>query len=112
MDIKIPKVFIVKIPEKWIDGEWIEKYSPVKAERYGQAIKILGKGNRLLVDDIEAIEKGLEDFKVYDYLLLSGSPIQMGIAAHTAMKKTGGAVKFLTWDGRINDYKVQEVICG
>lgn len=33
-----------------------------------------------------------------DYLLLTGDPIAIGVAASVAAKKTGGILNFLKWD--------------
>lgn len=108
----VMRVFIVKVPENYVDGRWVPKYAPSKAERYGKIVKLLNSGPSLMVDDIAEIERGLRDFNDGDYLILAGSPVQMGVAAHVALRRMNGApVKFLTWDNRMQEYLVQEVIC-
>lgn len=111
MDIKRPRVFIVKIPEKYQDGTWVPKLSPVEAERFGTVKLILGSGRKLTVEDTPIIKAALDDFTTDDFLVLMGSPLQIGLATHFAMERTDGKVTFLIWDHYIKDYKMQEIDC-
>lgn len=114
LKLNLMRVFVVKVPETFQNGKWVPKFTPVKAEAFGRIIKLLGSGASLVVDDYNSLQKGLNDFNEDDYLLLLGSPLQMGIATHIAMRNigAGGIIKFLVWDNFDKSYNVQEVLCG
>lgn len=50
------------------------------------------------------LRRGLRDFTVRDFLLLSGSPVSIGIACAIAAEKTGGQYNVLKWDGQERRY--------
>ncbi len=110
MDIRTARVLVVKIPEYKQEGKWIPRIAPTEAERFGKVEVVLDSGVRSITDELPIIEAAFENFTKDDYLVLMGSPIQMGMATYFAMLKTGGRVKFLIWQNYIQDYKVQEVI--
>lgn len=94
------RVFIVKIPEFFDtdDGRWKPKFIPREADNYGLVKVLIPNGQYMIEDEISFIEDGLKGFSENDYLVLMGSPIQMGIATHIAMVKANGNVRFLIWD--------------
>ena len=106
------RVFVVKVPERFVDGQWIEKFMLAEAEKFGEVIRILGKGNNYIVNEIPVIQEALKDFTEDDFLILAGSPLQMGIAAYIAIKKTEGRMKFLVWDNLKKTYSLEAIYCG
>ncbi len=105
------RVFIVKIPEFFdTDGRWKPKFVPRGAEKFGTVKLLIPSGQHLIEEEFQSIKLGLEDFTENDYLILMGSPIQMGLATHIAMKRTGGKVQFLNWNRKRNGGEYDIVI--
>jgi len=58
---------------------------------------------------VEQVRRNLADFTAADYLLLSGSPVAIGVATALAVSKTGGTVKMLRWQRKTSCYEEQLV---
>lgn len=50
------------------------------------------------------LQYGLRHFTARDFLLLSGSPVSIGLAFAIAAEKTGGQFNILKWDNQERQY--------
>lgn len=80
-------VFVVQDP----DGKEI-----TDAKSFG-TIKVILTGRESTSQAIALLKDALKDFKPWDYLLLVGRSINMGIAVHLASVQTGGLLNILVW---------------
>lgn len=58
---------------------------------------------------VTALKEQMSDFTQDDYLIAIGSPMSIAISAGIAFRKTGGALKLLTWDKRERTYMLNEI---
>lgn len=50
----------------------------------------------------------LKDYREGDYLLMTGSPLMMSLAACIAAEMNQGRVRLLNWDNLLREYTVEE----
>ena len=100
-----------------VTRELIPKFDLSDAEVFGDLTFLLGDRaqpwrpndeGHLQVSTVilDEIEDRIADFCDDDFLLLTGNPILIGIAAHLAWVTNDGRVKFLQWHGRDRRYMV------
>lgn len=80
-------------------------YAP--ATRFGAIEFLWPPGFQLQADATSAVaslDSALSDAAAGDYLLMTGDPSIMGLAAVLMARKTGGVLNFLKWDNALRDY--------
>ena len=91
-------VYVVQKPDK--------KKNILSATEYGELDFILSASDNIMYDP-EMVTSNIRDslllFDDYDYLLLIGDPIAIGIATHFALLNNKKRAKILKWDNR--EYK-------
>ncbi|TAK94337.1 hypothetical protein EPO05_06480 [Patescibacteria group bacterium] len=55
------------------------------------------------------LQDAMEGFTSIDFLLLIGSPINIALAAHIALRKLG-SVNFLVWDRTNYRYNIERIV--
>ncbi|MNV86368.1 hypothetical protein D3C71_1803970 [compost metagenome] len=102
----MPRVFVVQVPSRREDGEWVAKYDLSPAEAFGEIVPILPPGNvpidptptrRRLVDALRAFDRHS------DYLLLLGDPVAIAQAV-SVLSAEPGRISVLKWDRRTATY--------
>lgn len=78
------------------------------ARAFGK-LKILLSGHETIREAAVVLRDKLSGFTGQDYLLLVGSAINMGLAAHIAFTVAKGKVNFLVWNKENWAYKVESV---
>lgn len=80
-------------------------YAP--ATRFGKVEFLWPPGFQLQADAASAVaslDTALTDATADDYLLLTGDPSVMGLAAVLMARRTNGRLNFLKWDNALRDY--------
>jgi hypothetical protein len=54
---------------------------------------------------VETIRSNLAEFTADDYLLLTGSPVAIGVAVALAAARVGGRLKMLRWQRSLKSYE-------
>jgi hypothetical protein len=89
-----------------VTGRPRPKFNLAPAERYGEVVCLLGWSDD--TSDPAALVWFLRDklrgFTDEDYLLMTGDPNAMSIAACLAAEKNDGRVKILSWDNGRREY--------
>ncbi len=113
------RVYVVQQPmmRDRSTSELVPKFDLSDAKVFGELVFLLGDRARpwrpndeghlqVSAGILDEIEDRLADFGDDDFLLLTGNPILIGIAAHLAWEINGGRVWFLQWHGRDRRYMV------
>lgn len=72
-------------------------------------LKLLLTGHETIREAAAVLRDKLSNFTEQDYLLMIGSAINMGLAAHIALSATNGKANFLVWSKESWSYKVESV---
>lgn len=72
-------------------------------------LKVLLTGHETIREAAVALRDKLKFFTDQDYLLMVGSAINMGLAAHCALAANSGKANFLVWNKESWSYKVESV---
>jgi hypothetical protein len=109
---RIPVVYVVQEPMilDRATGRVRPRFSLDPAKRYGTISILLGwseevKDSRHL---LWILRDRLKDYSDGDYILMTGSPTMMAIAACVAAEFNMGRVKLLNWDNLTRQYEVEE----
>lgn len=78
------------------------------ARAFGK-LRVLLTGHETIREAAAVLRDKLVGFTEHDYLLLVGSAINMGLAAHIALAITKGKVNFLVWNKENWSYKVESI---
>mgnify|MGYP001290760131 CR=1 FL=1 len=81
------------------------------AKKYGRLQVLLtpsdlNKGSTFIASKIS---RQLSSIQPYDYLLLIGDPVAIGIATHLALHFTHGLVNVLKWDRHTYEYNTERM---
>lgn len=105
-------VYAIQEPLKYVPGmsKPVHKFSLEPALKWGERVVTLlqwgeTKSPLNMAQMHESLARGLKDFTEDDYLLLSGNPVAIGLAAMIASDLTGGKVKMLTYNKREQAYE-------
>ena len=88
------------------------KINIMGASNYGQFKFLLPEFSQMIFSPgplIFKLRKGLKNFKVGDYLLLTGDPAIIGVACSIVADKTGGKFNLLKWDRQEKTYYPIEI---
>ena len=83
------------------------KINIMGASNYGQFKFMLPEFSQMIFSPgplIYKLRQGLKDFKVRDYLLLTGDPALIGVACSIVSDMTGGKYNILKWDKQERKY--------
>lgn len=104
------RVFVVQRQQRKDEttGELVSKFDVTPAEEYGDIIDILSPSAAPFHPPavLGQMHQVLKSFCDDDYLLLTGNPVLIGLAAAIAADYNGGAVNFLQWSGKEKRYLV------
>lgn len=103
------RVFVVQRPSfrDKATNEWKDKYDLSAAAQYGDLAYLLGtRGNipQSTPATVRLLQEKLRDFTSEDYLVAIGDPVAIAAAAVIAAGRTGGMLRVLKWDRRIEGY--------
>jgi len=100
-------VYIVQ-DQKSVDrfGQLSSKFDFSSAEKYGELRYILKPSSSPfdLESSLRRIHRILSDFTEEDYLVLTGSPVLLGLCVAIAADYTDGNVSMLQWSGAKQSY--------
>ena len=88
------------------------KINILGASNYGQFKFLLPEFSQMIFSPgplIFKLRKGLKDFKIGDYLLLTGDPAIIGVACSIVSDITNGKYKVLKWDKQERKYYPIEI---
>ena len=88
------------------------KINIMGAASYGQFKFLLPEFSQMIFSPgplIYKLRKGLKNFKVKDYLLLTGDPAIIGVACSIVSDITNGKFKLLKWDKQERKYYPIEI---
>ena len=88
------------------------KINIMGASHYGQFKFLLPEFSQMIFSPgplIFKLRKGLKDFKIGDYLLLTGDPAIIGVACSIASDNTNGKYNVLKWDKQERQYYPIEI---
>jgi len=83
------------------------KINIMGASNYGNFKFLLPEFSQMIFSPgplIYRLRQGLKDFKVRDYLLLTGDPALIGVACSIVSDMTGGKYNILKWDKQERKY--------
>jgi len=83
------------------------KINIMGASNYGNFKFLLPEFSQMIFSPgplIYKLRQGLKDFKVRDYLLLTGDPALIGVACSIVSDMTGGKYNILKWDKQERKY--------
>ena len=83
------------------------KINIIGAKDYGDLVFLLPEFSQMIFSPgplIYKLRQGLKDFKVRDYLLLTGDPALIGVACSIVSDMTGGKYNILKWDKQERKY--------
>lgn len=102
-------VYIVQ-DQKHVDpnknNQLVSKFDFTPAQKYGELHFLLKPSASPfnLPPALDKMHQELQHFTDEDYLLLTGSPVLLGLAVAIAADYNGGNVKMLQWSGAKRDY--------
>lgn len=103
-----PRVYIVQDQKQLTgDGQLVAKFDFTPAERYGELFFLLKSGSSPfnLPPVIDELHKHLQNYRPnYDYLLLTGNPVLIGLTVAIAANYADGKVLMLQWSGSRQAY--------
>ena len=88
------------------------KINIMGASSYGQFKFLLPEFSQMIFSPgplIFKLRKGLKNFKIGDYLLLTGDPAIIGVACSIASDNTNGKYNVLKWDKQERQYYPIEI---
>ena len=88
------------------------KINIMGASRYGEFKFLLPEFSQMIFSPgplIFKLRKGLKDFKIGDYLLLTGDPAIIGVVCSVVSDITNGKYNLLKWDRQEKTYYPIEV---
>ena len=88
------------------------KINIMGASRYGEFKFLLPEFSQMIFSPgplIFKLRKGLKDFKIGDYLLLTGDPAIIGVACSIVSDITNGKYNVLKWDKQERRYYPIEI---
>ena len=88
------------------------KINIMGASEYGQFKFLLPELSQMIFSPgplIYKLRQGLKDYKVRDYLLLTGDPAIIGVACSIVSDITGGKYNLLKWDKQERKYYPIEI---
>jgi len=88
------------------------KINILGASNYGQFKFLLPEFSQMIFSPgplIFKLRKGLKNFKIGDYLLLTGDPAIIGVACSIASDNTNGKYNVLKWDKQERKYYPIEI---
>ncbi len=88
------------------------KINILGASNYGQFKFLLPEFSQMIFSPgplIFKLRKGLKNFKIGDYLLLTGDPAIIGVACSIASDNTNGKYNVLKWDKQERQYYPIEI---
>ena len=88
------------------------KINIMGASRYGEFKFLLPEFSQMIFSPgplIFKLRKGLKDFKIGDYLLLTGDPAIIGVACSIVSDITNGKYNVLKWDKQERKYYPIEI---
>lgn len=108
-----PRVFVVQQPMKMTATGWQPIFDLSTAAAFGSLKFILLKPGNIFVDRlavvIDHMRSVLHDFGEEDFLLPTGEPLAIALAAIFASKANGGRMKLLKWDNRAQRYHTVQI---
>lgn len=107
--MRVPRVYVVQRPSfrDRATNEWRDKYDLSAAAQYGELVYLVGsRGNvpQSTASVVGLLHEKLSAFTPEDYLVAIGDPVAIAAAACVASARTGGRLKILKWDRRIEGY--------
>ena len=88
------------------------KINIMGASKYGEFKFLLPEFSQMIFSPgplIFKLRKGLKNFKIGDYLLLTGDPAIIGVACSIVAEKTNGRFNLLKWDRQEKMYYPIEI---
>ena len=88
------------------------KINIIGATQYGQLKVLLPENSQIILSPsyvISTLKTKLKDYKLKDFLLLTGDPLIIGIACSIVSGMTNGKYKSLKWDRQERRYYSVEV---
>jgi hypothetical protein len=112
-DLKKPEESIVYVLQE-IPGTKVgmPKINIIGATQYGQLKVLLPENSQIILSPsyvISTLKTKLKDYKLKDFLLLTGDPLIIGIACSIVSGMTNGKYKSLKWDRQERRYYSVEV---
>lgn len=107
------RVFVVQVPARREQGEWVEKYDLSPAEEHGELVRVLPYGNVPTSSggEWQRFREVANDFDPQrDFVLLLGDPVACARFVHFLCYMTEGSTFMaLKWDRRAGCYVPCEV---
>ena len=106
----IPTVYVIQEIAGTQSGN--PKINIMGASNYGRFKFLLPEFSQIIFSPgplIFKLKKGLKDFKIGDYLLLTGDPAIIGVACSIASDITNGKYNVLKWDKQERKYYPIEI---
>ena len=103
--MKENKVYVIQEIAGTAEGR--PKINIMGAREYGDFEFLLPELSQIIFSPgplIFKLRKGLKDFKIGDYLLLTGDPAIIGVACSIVSDITNGKYKLLKWDKQERRY--------
>ena len=112
-----PRVFVVQQPAKLDrNREWKPIFDIRPARRFGQLVFVLLRPGNLNLETLPTIaahmRNVLGDYGDEDFILPTGEPIAIAMAATFAARANEGRIKLLKWDKFKSDYEVATLNLG
>jgi hypothetical protein len=88
------------------------KINIIGATQYGQLKVLLPENSQIILSPayvITTLKQKLKDYKLNDYLLLTGDPAIIGVACSIVSDITNGKYKLLKWDKQERRYYPVEI---
>ena len=88
------------------------KINIMGASKYGEFKFLLPEFSQMIFSPgplIFKLRKGLKNFKIGDYLLLTGDPAIIGVACSIVADRTNGRFNLLKWDKQEKTYYPVEI---
>ena len=111
-DIKISKPTVYVVQEIAGTREGRPKFNIMGAAQYGNLKFLLDERSQIIFSPgplIFKLRSALRDFKVTDYLLLTGDPAIIGVTCSIVSEYTNGKYNLLKWDKQEKRYYPIEI---
>ena len=106
-DIKISKPTVYVVQEIAGTREGRPKFNIMGAAEYGKLKFLLDERSQMIFSPgplIYKLRQGLKNYRVKDYLLLTGDPAIIGVACSIVSDITNGKFNVLKWDKQERKY--------
>lgn len=111
-----PRVFVVQQPAKLDRGEWKPIFDIRPARMFGKLTFVTLRPGNVYLDTLPTVmahvRSVLKDFNDSDFILPTGEPLLIAVAAAVAAQANGGRLKLLKWDRRARSYQVVQIDIG